>query len=485
MEHVERKIMTNINEAVALEEGKRVTMDESSIRQRTNLEKPSAVNGDERKLSVASKAYDINHMGQLDEAQRRMRELDKSGRGFVKNEELYEEFRRNLQIQKELLNVKKLVYALIALVIIISLATLGTSFASAILAKDTATQNGVLVVKGDGEAVATQTNAETFKVTVETVDERRRRAQVIDGNQWTQLTVALYANDFIAKLDAQSIESRCDAGRTVYLLRECDDGRKNHVLICGGMAGTYSSGASETIPDTYQYRYSDGKVIILCPNNQDTCTVSVDATYVPACSANIPTMTDESIRIAAEMFKHAPIDFGTLYGPINLWDTSAVTDMSRLFASNTAAFCISDWDVSSVTNMEFMFDFATNFECNLGKWDVSKVQVMRGMFRDADAFTGQGLSNWTTTSLTSTRDMFDSADKISANISSWDVSGVTDASGMFYDASVFSQNLCSWGPQFPSGANVMNMFKNAETCASQGDPVLTATPPGPLCSICV
>ncbi len=62
------------------------------------------------------------------------RELDKSGRGFVKNEELYEEFRRNLQIQKELLNDKKLVYALIALVIIISLATLGTSFASAILA---------------------------------------------------------------------------------------------------------------------------------------------------------------------------------------------------------------------------------------------------------------------------------------------------------------------------------------------------------------
>jgi surface protein len=33
--------------------------------------------------------------------------------------------------------------------------------------------------------------------------------------------------------------------------------------------------------------------------------------------------------------------------------------------------------------------------------------------------------------------MFDSADKISANISSWDVSGVTDVSGMFYDASVF------------------------------------------------
>jgi hypothetical protein len=44
LEHLERKIMTNINEAVALEEGKRVTMDESSIRQRTNLEKPTAVN---------------------------------------------------------------------------------------------------------------------------------------------------------------------------------------------------------------------------------------------------------------------------------------------------------------------------------------------------------------------------------------------------------------------------------------------------------
>jgi len=87
--------MTDINEAVALEEGNQVVAsegngDETGLRQRStattpspNLEKPEA---GIRQLSVASKAYDINHTGRLDEAQQKMRELDKSGRGFIKNE---------------------------------------------------------------------------------------------------------------------------------------------------------------------------------------------------------------------------------------------------------------------------------------------------------------------------------------------------------------------------------------------------------------
>lgn len=87
--------LTDINEAVALEEGNHGAADNTGeangdgLRQRSAakpLEKPQAVQGGARQLSVASKAYDVDHTGKLDEAQQKMRELDRSGRGFIKNE---------------------------------------------------------------------------------------------------------------------------------------------------------------------------------------------------------------------------------------------------------------------------------------------------------------------------------------------------------------------------------------------------------------
>jgi surface protein len=38
-----------------------------------------------------------------------------------------------------------------------------------------------------------------------------------------------------------------------------------------------------------------------------------------------------------------------------------------------------------------MFEGAESFECNWGKWDVSKVTRMQTMFRGATGFTGRGV----------------------------------------------------------------------------------------------
>jgi len=400
--------------------------------------------------------------------------------------ELYEEFRRNLKIQKDLLSLKRLVYVLIILVVIISLATLGTSFAAAILAKDTTTSNGVLIVKGDGETVATQSNAETYQVVATSPEEqRRRRAQVIDGQGFQDLTVGLVTSDTISLADAIAIEDKCDLGRTVYLLRECPDGRRNHILICGqGAPGFESGDALEFTDPTYRFKYANDKVVMLCPKSGSTCSVSVDTTYAPPCSANIPTMTDESIRTAAYIFRYNRNEFSTLYGAINDWDVSTVTDMSTLFASVDGNFCISSWDVSNVVNMKFMFDYARDFECDLGAWNVSSVTDMQGIFRDAHSFTGQGLENWDVSSVTIMRSMFDTAKVFNADISSWDVSSVTDTGSMFYGAAAFSQNLCPWGTKLAPVATVMSMFKQT-ACANLSDPDFTATPAGPFCSVCV
>ena len=47
---------------------------------------------------------------------------------------------------------------------------------------------------------------------------------------------------------------------------------------------------------------------------------------------------------------------------------------------------ISKWDVSSVKDMSFMFYFATTFNGDPSKWDVSKVTNMDYMFADAKSF---------------------------------------------------------------------------------------------------
>ena len=49
------------------------------------------------------------------------------------------------------------------------------------------------------------------------------------------------------------------------------------------------------------------------------------------------------------------------YGDINAWDTSLITNMSKLFYYTGFNGDISDWDVSNVTDMEHMFSYAESF----------------------------------------------------------------------------------------------------------------------------
>merc|ERR1712176_133676 len=82
------------------------------------------------------------------------------------------------------------------------------------------------------------------------------------------------------------------------------------------------------------------------------------------------------------------------FGPINNWDTSAVTDMVRLFNyQDTFNENITNWNVSGVTIMAMMFRAASSFNQDISKWDVSQVTDMWYMFLYAGSFN-QSLCSW-------------------------------------------------------------------------------------------
>ena len=90
--------------------------------------------------------------------------------------------------------------------------------------------------------------------------------------------------------------------------------------------------------------------------------------------------SDDDIRTAVGEWCTNRTNAIERYGHISYWDTSAVTNMARLF-QNKGDFDddISKWDVSNVTNMGWMFDNATSFNQPIGAWDTHNVTDMVGI----------------------------------------------------------------------------------------------------------
>ena len=130
-----------------------------------------------------------------------------------------------------------------------------------------------------------------------------------------------------------------------------------------------------------------------------------------------------------------------VYGKINYWNTSQVTNMYALFRGESFNLDISCWDTSNVTNMSAMFDGATSFNQDISSWDVGRVTNFSSMFINATSFN--------------------------QDISNWNVISSENFSAMFEDATNFDQNLSNWSWSYPAPAH--RMFKGAFNTQTNAD----------------
>lgn len=190
-------------------------------------------------LSRVSQMYDINGDGELDEAERAMRNLDTTGRGYLTNDKVYELMNDHLKMQKDLFRFKKIVIGLAVFVVLLTLSNLGTSFAAAYLAKDTTINHkNDLVDTTTNEAVSTQTTSDAFDYSraFEYENGTRRLCSKKNG---------VYTCDTSSYLEMPIDEglrmiSKCKNGKTVELRREFLDGSEVITRLCPTMKGTFS-----------------------------------------------------------------------------------------------------------------------------------------------------------------------------------------------------------------------------------------------------
>lgn len=193
--------------------------------------------GDEgRELSVVGQKYDINGDGVLDETEQAMRNMDKSGKGFITNDKVYELMKHQTEMQKQIFNMKKLTIGLVVFTFILALTNLGTAWAAATLAKDTTvnTETNALEAKGNRAMLGTMSTGNAIGVEEEFEEEQGSRRLnggktiATVGHQIKMKDVTDKIWKGCSKSQASSVTYTCQAGSTTSIAEiECT-GSKNY-----------------------------------------------------------------------------------------------------------------------------------------------------------------------------------------------------------------------------------------------------------------
>jgi surface protein len=173
-------------------------------------------------------------------------------------------------------------------------------------------------------------------------------------------------------------------------------------------------------------------------------------------------LNNENLREAVQSWIVNRQEALRIYGEINTWDVSQVTNMKGLFANKVKFNSnIGNWNTSNVTNMVRMFYNARSFNQDIGNWNTSRVTDMQAMFSSAILFNNNNQplitrgAAWDTSGVTTMTEMFAGARSFNQPVSNWDVSNVQWMYGMFSGARSFNQDISYWDVSNVRGMSVM------------------------------
>ena len=215
------------------------------------------------------------------------------------------------------------------------------------------------------------------------------------------------------------------------------------VAIQGDFPRIYFNGFEDLNVNTSNNDNTDVSKIIIVEQWGDTEWASMQDAF-EGCDnlINVDEISPNLSNVSslANMF-HGASNFNSNLGA---WDVSNVNIMTSLFRDvGNFDSDLSSWDVNNVTDMSAMFFEATNFDSDLSSWNVSNVTNMNRMFSDATSFNGI-ISNWDVSNVTDMNRMFLSATLFDSEISNWDVSNVTRMRSMFNNATNFNSDISNW-----------------------------------------
>ena len=210
-------------------------------------------------------------------------------------------------------------------------------------------------------------------------------------------------------------------------------------------------------------RWSERSDPLRCPSCRDV-VVREDTVYthVQGMEWLSPRLSNVSIRNAVRWCMENDTTVHPMHGPVERWDVSSVTDMSKLFKRYTSFNAdISEWVVVQVKNMSYMFEDAKSFDVDISGWDVRSVRHMHCMFKGAERFNSPLFELRGSYSIYDVSFMFENAVLFNQDLSSWDLSGVARMVGMFANARAFNSPLFAMPTNISSNRTMAMMFMGA------------------------
>ena len=202
----------------------------------------------------------------------------------------------------------------------------------------------------------------------------------------------------------------------------------------------------------------------------DTSLVTSMASTFKGCSnlkLSCTSWDTSNVTDMSRMFENSRVSSNA---DLSGWDTSNVTNMSNMFRSASVyRFTVTNWDTSHVTNMSGMFSgysLSSYRSLDVSKWDTSSVTNMSNMFSGREHLTSLDVSKWDTSSVTNMSYMFSGCNELeSLDVSAWDTSQVTSMSSMFERCrKLTSLDLSQWDTS--KVTTISYMFNGCSSLAS-------------------